>query len=84
MNLRRLCLFPVLFLGISNICNAASPKETFVKSVVKQCKISKEEAMKLVSPGRTGTVITFKLCPQKTMTLKNGCIITCGKEGASL
>ena len=84
MNLVKQLLFSLLITVCVNSSYAASPKEVFIKSVAKQCKITEKEAEKFVTAGRTGTVITFKLCPRKTMTLKNGCVITCGKEGASL
>ncbi len=62
----------------------AGPKQQFIDAVIKQCKVTEEEAKKEVTPGRAGTVTQFKVCAKKNITLTNGCILTCKKKGAGL
>lgn len=79
--MQKLLLFAFL---LSSTVVFGNPKEQFVAAVMKQCKVSKEEALKQATPGRMGTVVRFKVCPQKNMTLENGCVLTCESEGAGL
>jgi hypothetical protein len=79
--MQRLLLLALLIFSTAAF---SSSREQFVTAVVKQCKVTKEEAQKLATPGRMGTVVRFKICPQKNMTLENGCVLTCKSEGAEL
>jgi hypothetical protein len=63
---------------------AGDPKEDFVNAVVKQCKKSKDDAEKLVTPGRTGTVVQFQLCSSPTVDVSGDCKLTCSKGGATI
>jgi hypothetical protein len=62
----------------------AGPKEDFLSEVERQCKISKEEAIPLATPGREGNVMQFKLCSSDTITVTEKCTIKCVKAGGSL
>jgi hypothetical protein len=66
------------------IISYSGARESFVKEVIRQCKVTETEAEKEVTPGRMGTVVRFKVCPQKNITLKSGCVLTCETEGAGL
>ncbi len=59
-------------------------KADFISAVKKQCGKSDGDAAKLVTPGRTGTVIQFKVCAQKSIKLSADCTISCKKAGATL
>jgi hypothetical protein len=66
------------------VVSIAAAKDKFIAVVVKQCKVTEEQAKLEITPGRSGTVIRFMLCPQKNITLKSGCILTCKSEGTEL
>ena len=79
-----------LFLIISSVylvvgsAFAGDPKGDFVQAVVSQCKKSADEAAKLATPGRTGTVAQFQLCSSPTVDVGDGCKIACTKSGSSI
>ena len=61
-----------------------SVKEDFMREVIDQCGVEKEEAKKQVTPGRTGTVVQFKICANAEVELPNGCILECSKGGSTI
>ncbi len=63
---------------------AADPKEDLVKAVVDQCKLPKEKAESLATPGRTGTIVQFTLCISSTVDVGEGCKVTCKKQGSNI
>lgn len=62
----------------------ADPKEDFVKAVVDQCKLPKERAEGLATPGRTGTIVQFTLCISSNIDVGEGCKVTCKKQGSNI
>lgn len=62
----------------------ADPKEDLVKAVVDQCKLPKEKAEALATPGRTGTIVQFTLCVSSTVDVGEGCKVTCKKQGSNI
>ena len=62
----------------------ADPKEDFVKAVVDQCKLPKEKADALATPGRTGTIVQFTLCISSSVDVGEGCKVTCKKQGSNI
>ncbi|MDB9787035.1 hypothetical protein OAB57_02930 [Bacteriovoracaceae bacterium] len=61
---------------------SASAKSVFVDAVVAQCKLSAADATKLATPGRTGTVVQFKLCITPTIEAGGDCRLNCNREGS--
>lgn len=74
----------VFLLALSSFSAFAGAKEDFVKAVVDQCKKSADDAEKMATPGRTGTVIQFKLCQSSPVDAGEGCKLTCTKDGSNL
>lgn len=62
----------------------ADPKEDFVKTVVDQCKLPKDKAESLATPGRTGTIVQFTLCISSSIDVGEGCKVTCKKQGSNI
>lgn len=81
MCLRQLALIACCF---SSSLALADPKEDFVKAVVDQCKVAKEKAEALATPGRTGTIVQFTLCVSSTIDVGDGCKVTCKKQGSNI
>lgn len=75
-------LLPLLFLPFGDLL--ADPKEDLVKAVVDQCKLPKEKAEALATPGRTGTIVQFTLCISSTVDVGEGCKVTCKKQGSNI
>ncbi len=75
-------LLPLLFLPLGGLY--ADPKEDLVKAVVDQCKLPKEKAEALATPGRTGTIVQFTLCISSTIDVGEGCKVTCKKQGSNI
>ncbi len=75
-------LLPLLFLPLGELY--ADPKEDLVKAVVDQCKLPKEKAEALATPGRTGTIVQFTLCISSTVDVGEGCKVTCKKQGSNI
>ncbi len=75
-------LLPLLFLPLGELY--ADPKEDLVKAVVDQCKLPKEKAEALATPGRTGTIVQFTLCISSTIDVGEGCKVTCKKQGSNI
>jgi hypothetical protein len=63
---------------------AADPKEDLVKAVVDQCKLPRDKAEALATPGRTGTIVQFTLCISPTVEVGEGCKVTCKKQGSNI
>jgi hypothetical protein len=62
----------------------ADPKEDLVKAIVDQCKLPKEKAESLATPGRTGTVVQFTVCSSSPVEIGEGCKVTCKKSGSNI
>ncbi len=75
-------LLALLFLPLGAL--RADPKEDLVKAVVDQCKLPKEKAEALATPGRTGTIVQFTLCISSTVDVGEGCKVTCKKQGSNI
>lgn len=76
-------LLVMFSLAVSSV-SFGGAKENFVAAVKEQCKVDDGTAGKQVTPGRTGTVVQFKLCNSGTVELPNGCVLTCTRGGAKV
>ena len=75
----------ILSLLMLDLVAVAGPREEFIREVVAQCKnVDKKKAEKLATPGRTGTVVQFKLCANAEVELDNGCVVECSKDSSKL
>mgnify|MGYP003687646881 CR=1 FL=1 len=74
----------VSFLLAASSAAFAGAKDDFIAAAEKQCGVSKADAKKLATGGRTGTVIKFKLCLEPEQTLSSGCVIRCTKAGSKI
>ena len=72
------------FLIAASTSALGGAKDDFIAAAEKQCGVSKDEAKKLATGGRTGTVIRFKLCLEPEQSLANGCILKCTKSGSKI
>ncbi|SMF83051.1 hypothetical protein [Pseudobacteriovorax antillogorgiicola] len=72
------------FLVAASSSALAGAKDDFIAAAEKQCGVSKDEAAKLATGGRTGSVIKFKLCLEPEQTLSNGCKLRCTKSGSKI
>lgn len=72
------------FLLAASTSSFAGAKDDFIAAAAKQCGVSKDEAKKLATGGRTGTVIKFRLCLEPELELANGCKMTCQKAGSKI
>ena len=79
---RPLLLFTTMF-GLASPSNAGV-KEDFIKEVVAQCGVSAAEAKGLATPGRTGTIVQFKICADAEVELDNGCVLECTRGGSKI
>lgn len=77
-------LILVFLLALSSFSVFAGAKEDFVKAVTEQCKKSADDAEKMATPGRTGSVIQYKLCQTNPVDVGEGCKLTCTKDGSNL
>ncbi len=62
----------------------ADPKGELVKAIVDQCKLPKEKAESLATPGRTGTTVQFTVCASSPIDVGEGCKVTCKKQGSNI
>lgn len=62
----------------------ASAKEDYVVKVMKECKLSREDALKTVTPGRSGTVVKVKLCPQNPVKVSETCNVSCSRSSGNV
>jgi hypothetical protein len=62
----------------------ADPKEELIKAIVEQCKVQQDEASKLATAGRTGTIVKYTLCQKSTVEIKEECTVVCEIKGAKI
>jgi hypothetical protein len=66
---------------LAGLTHAEDGKDEFTKKVVTECKKSQKDAEELATPGRTGNVVKYKLCPQSPVELAPDCKVSCGASG---
>ena len=66
------------------LSSQAGIKDDFIKEAMEQCKLTKEDAKKLATKGRTGNVYKFRMCLSNPLEAKSGCKISCENRGSKL
>lgn len=74
----------IFLLALVNTSYAADIKDEFIDAVSNQCSMSKDEAKKYATAGRTGNIMKFKFCATGSIEINDKCTIKCKKAGGSL
>lgn len=77
-------LMMVLALLASGGSAFGSAKKKFIEAVKSQCGKSEGDAKSMATPGRTGTVVQFKLCVSSPIDAGGGCNVKCSKAGSTI
>ena len=70
-----------MILLMPTVALAQDLKAEFLKAVVSECKLSEAEAEKLATPGRSGNVLKWKMCPQNPVEVDANCKVACSNVG---
>ena len=77
--------FIVLVVGLLwGITSNAGVKDDFIAAAKQQCNLSQDQAEKFATPGRKGTVISFKLCLKPEVKISDACTLKCVKGGSKV
>jgi hypothetical protein len=75
-------LLVCLLFGLSTVV-AAGAKDDFIQAVKVQCGKTAEDAKKMATPGRTGSVMKFRTCSSDSITIE-GCTLSCKNASSSI
>lgn len=80
--MKRLFVLCCLLFALSAFAN---PKmEEFVQAIVSTCAKTKEQAVALVTPGRSGNFTKFMLCASPSVDVVDGCTVECKKDSGNV
>lgn len=77
-------LWVLLLISLPAATAYSDPKEDFVKAVETQCKMPRDQAEKLATTGRTGTIAQYRICASPALELSDRCTVRCTKEGNNI
>ncbi len=79
----RYSLYIFILFQISLLEVFAGAKDDFIQEVVSQCGKTEAEAKKYVTPGRTGSVVGYKLCKEQEFKVKD-CTLKCKSRSGNV
>lgn len=77
-------MLKLLILSSMISAHAEGLKDSFVKAVVEECKLSEAGANELATPGRAGNIVKYKLCPQNPVEISTDCKLKCSTSSGNV
>ena len=73
-----------ILLATTSFVALADTKDDFIAAVKADCGLSAAEAEALATPGRSGNIIKFRMCPQNPVEITATCKVKCTNTGGSV
>ena len=74
----------IIFLAVFSTASFSGNKSDLVDAIVRDCKLNADSAAKFATPGRTGTIIKFKICTTPEIKLADDCVVSCKSKSGNV